>query len=96
MSWGTLVQRLFRGKGSKEEARNRLQMVLVLDRLGLSSEQMEALRKDILETISRHIPIDSERVKIDFVHQHTPAEVVINAPVRRVRPTVEAPKHSAG
>ncbi|MEW6298452.1 MAG: cell division topological specificity factor MinE [Thermodesulfobacteriota bacterium] len=96
MSWGTLVQRLFGGKGSKEEARNRLQMVLVLDRLGLTSEQMEALRKDILETISRHIPIDSERVKIDFVHQHTPAEVVINAPVRRVRPTVEAPKQSAG
>jgi cell division topological specificity factor MinE len=96
MSWGTLVQRFFGGKGSKEEARNRLQMVLVLDRLGLSAEQMEALRKDILETISRHIPIDSERVKIDFVHQQTPAEVVINAPVRRGRTPIEAPKQSAG
>jgi cell division topological specificity factor MinE len=96
MSWGTLVQRFFGGKGSKEEARNRLQMVLVLDRLGLTAEQMEALRKDILETISRHIPIDSERVKIDFVHQHIPAEVVINAPVRRGRPPVEVPKQSAG
>jgi septum formation topological specificity factor MinE len=70
-------------------------MVLVLDRLGLSSEQIEALRKDILGTISRHIAIDSERVKIDFVHQHTPAEVVINAPVRRIRQAAEPPKQPA-
>jgi cell division topological specificity factor len=96
MAWGTLVQRFFGTKGSKEEAKGRLQVVLTYDRLGLSLEQMEALRKDIMETISRHIAIDSERVKIDFLHEHTPAEVVINAPVRRTRPPAEEPKPSAG
>lgn len=95
MTWGTLVQQLFGHKGSKGEAKDRLQIVLVYDRLGLSAEQMEALRKDIMETISRHIAIDAERVKIDLVHQHTPAEVVINAPVRRVRRQAETPKQSA-
>ena len=95
MTWETLVQRLFGSKGSKGEAKDRLQIVLVYDRLGLSAEQMEALRKDIMETISRHIAIDAERVKIDLVHQHTPAEVVINAPVRRVRRQAETPKQSA-
>jgi cell division topological specificity factor len=95
MTWGTLVQQLFGNKGSKGEAKDRLQIVLVYDRLGLSAEQMEALRKDIMETISRHIAIDAERVKIDLVHQHTPAEVVINAPVRRVRRQAETPKQSA-
>jgi cell division topological specificity factor len=96
MAWGTLVQRFFGNKGSKDQAKNRLQIVLVYDRLGLSAEQMEALRKDIMETISRHIAIDSERVKIDFLHQHSPAEVVINAPVRRSRPSAEAPKQPVG
>jgi cell division topological specificity factor len=95
MAWGTLVQWFWGNKGSKGEAKNRLQVVLVYDRLGLSAEQMETLRKDILETISRHIAIDPEGVKIDFQHEHTPAEVVINAPVRRMRAS-EAPKQPAG
>ena len=82
MVW-TLMQRLFGAKGNKGEAKNRLQVVLVYDRLGLSAEQMDALRKDIMETISRHISIDPEGVKIDFQHEHSPAEVVINAPVKR-------------
>lgn len=82
MAW-TLVQKLFGAKGSKGEAKNRLQVVLVYDRLGLSVDQMDALRKDIMETISRHISIDPEGVKIDFQHEHSLPEVVINAPVRR-------------
>jgi septum formation topological specificity factor MinE len=45
---------------------------------------MEALRKDIMETISRHVAIDTDRVKIDFLQQH-PAAVMIEAPVRAKR-----------
>lgn len=81
MAWGALVQRFFGPKGSKDEAKGRLQIVLAYDRLGLSADQMEALRKDIMETISRHVAIDTDRVKIDFLQQH-PAAVMIEAPVR--------------
>lgn len=84
MSWGALVQRFFGNKGSKDEAKGRLQIVLAYDRLGLSADQMEALRKDIMETISRHVAIDTDRVKIDFLQQH-PAAVMIEAPVRPKR-----------
>jgi cell division topological specificity factor len=87
MAWGALVQRFFGTKGSKDEAKGRLQIVLAYDRLGLSADQMEALRKDIMETISRHVVIDTDRVKIDFLQQH-PAAVMIEAPVR--------PKRSVG
>jgi cell division topological specificity factor len=96
MAWGTLVQRFWGNKGSAGQAKDRLQVVLLYDRLGISADQMEALRKDILETISRHIAVDSDRVTIDFLHSHSPAEVVINAPVRRTRPRMEAPKPSVG
>lgn len=94
MSWGTIVQKFFGTKGSKDEAKGRLQIVLAYDRLGLSAEQMEALRKDILEAISRHISIDADRVKVDFLHQQNPAQVVINAPIRRTRQPIEEPKPS--
>ena len=84
MSWGSLVKGFFGAKGSKDEAKGRLQIVLAYDRLGLSADQMEALRKDIMETISRHVAIDTDRVKIDFLQQH-PAAVMIEAPVRPKR-----------
>ena len=96
MSLGTIVQRFFGAKSSsKDEAKGRLQVVLAYDRLGLSPDQMEALRKDIMETISRHITIDADRVKIDFLHQQTPAEMVINAPLRRSRSGTEERKPSS-
>lgn len=96
MAWETL-QRWFGVKGSKGEAKNRLQVVLVYDRLGLTADQMDALRKDIMETISRHISIDPEGMKIDFLHEHSPAQVRIDAPVKR-RAGAEATKQqpSAG
>ncbi len=96
MAWGTFVQRLFGNignKGSAVLAKDRLEVVVMYDRLGLSAQQLEALRKDIMETISRHVAIDSERVKIDFLP--TPAEVTITAPVRRLRTRREAQKQQA-
>jgi cell division topological specificity factor len=77
------MQRWFGSKGNKGEAKNRLQVVLVYDRLGLTGEQIDALRKDIMETISRHISIDPEGVRIDFQHEHIPAQLHIDAPVKR-------------
>jgi cell division topological specificity factor len=88
MSWGGIVQRFFGTRGSKDEAKGRLQIVLAYDRLGLSANQMEALRKDIMETISRHVAIDTDRVKIDFLQQN----VMIEAPVRSRRSGIEEVK----
>ena len=94
MSWGGIVQRFFGTRGSKDEAKGRLRVVLAYDRLGLSADQMEALRKDIMETISRHVAIDTDRVKIDFHHQQHPApgSVMIEAPVRPRRSGIEEGK----
>jgi len=85
MAW-TRIQRWFGGnKGNnRETGKARLQMILQVDRLetlGLTPDKIEAMRKDILETISRYIAIDSDRVKVDVQYEHTPAEVVINAPM---------------
>ncbi len=83
MALNRFIRRLLGSSGSKEQAKHRLLTVLVSDRLGLSPEQMQALRQDILATISRHLPVDSDNVRIDFVHENNPAEVVINAPMRQ-------------
>jgi cell division topological specificity factor len=92
MAWGDLVQRFFGTRGSKDEAKGRLQIVLAYDRLGLSADQMEALRKDIMETISRHVAIEADRVKVEFLQGHHPPAVMIEAPVRRTRPNADEAK----
>jgi cell division topological specificity factor len=94
MAWGTFVQKWFGNKGSATLAKDRLQVVILHDRLGLSATQMEALRKDIMETISRHVVIDAERVKIDFLP--APAEVTITAPLHRNRTPSEPHKQQTG
>jgi cell division topological specificity factor len=89
--WENLVQRFIGGRGSKDEAKDRLKIALMFDRLGISAERMEALRKDILLTISRHVEIDSERVKIDFHDDRTRTALFINAPVKRINPRADGP-----
>ncbi len=97
MMWESLVQRFLGGRGSKDEAKNRLRIALMFDRLGMSAERMEALRQDILMTISRHIEIDSERVKIDFHDDRTRTALFINAPIRRIRSKADpSPSLSGG
>jgi cell division topological specificity factor len=97
MAW-TALQRWFGGHrgNNRETGKARLQMILQVDRLetlGLTPDKIEAMRKDILETISRYIAIDSDRVKVDVQYEHTPAEVVINAPmISRPASVSESPK----
>ena len=92
MMWENLVQRFLGGRGSKDEAKDRLKIALMFDRLGMSAEQMEALRKDILLTISRHVEIDPQGVKIDFHNDRTRTALFISAPVRRTKPRVDEPR----
>ena len=66
MAW-TFVQRLFGTKGSKGEAKNRLQVVLVYDRLGLTAEQLDALRKDMVN-IDSISPDDPRRIQFNAWH----------------------------
>jgi cell division topological specificity factor len=96
MMWENLVQRFLGAKGSKDEAKDRLKIALMFDRLGMSAEQMAALRKDILVTISRHVEIDPERVKIDFHNDRTRTALFINAPVRRIKPRADGSPASEG
>ena len=91
----SLVRRLLGKRLSKEHAKDRLLTILVSDRLGLSSDQMQALRTDILAAINRHLSVDTQNARIDFVQHQTPGEVVINAPVRPKPSTDKPPRSSA-
>ena len=71
-------------------ARRRLQIVLVQDRIGLPQSEMEAMKNDLLEVISKYLIIDKEEVKIEVKSFETSTVLLSSIPVKDiVRP--EAP-----
>ena len=55
-------------KGSGTTAKERLQFILVHDRINLPPERLQAMKAEILEVISKYVSIDSEDVDI-FLEQ---------------------------
>jgi cell division topological specificity factor len=73
---------LFGRKRSAQNAKERLQLVLIHDRTNLSSEELTALKDEILEVISRHVDIDSEAVQIAVEHDGRSQRLVADIPLR--------------
>lgn len=77
----SLKSRIF-GKGpSTVTAKNRLQMVLVQDRSGMSSQEMEMFRKDLLDVIRKYFVIESKSLEVNWERNDEETALVINTPV---------------
>jgi cell division topological specificity factor len=70
------------GKKSAKNAKERLQLVLIHDRTDLSPVVLEALKDDLIQTISRHISIDPDSVRIEFEHEGRSQRLVADIPLR--------------
>lgn len=91
----SLFEKLFGGdrRSSGQTAKDRLQLVLMHDRSDLSPMQLQQLKDEILEVISRYVEFDPERVEIDLTSEDRAsmikAEIPIEGGKRRRRPLVE-------
>jgi cell division topological specificity factor len=75
---------LFGRKKSANNAKERLQLVLIHDRTDLSPTQLESLKDDLIQTISRHIDIDPMAVTINIAHDGRSQRLVADIPLRNV------------
>jgi cell division topological specificity factor len=81
---GSLFDRITGRKRSASSAKERLQLVLIHDRTDMTQPELEALRDDILEVISRHIDIDPDAVRIDVEREGREQRLVADIPLRSV------------
>ena len=81
MTWMERVQQFFGGSGSKTDAKERLLCILADDRLGLTGEQKEELKKDLLAVIRKYVSIDADGFTMEFV-PHPQNEIQMTAPVQ--------------
>jgi cell division topological specificity factor len=92
-----MINFLFGRKKSANNAKERLQLVLIHDRTDLTPVELESLKDDLIETISRHIDIDPTAVKINVAQDGRSQRLVADIPLRTVgRRRGHEPGSSAG
>lgn len=69
-------------KKSAQSAKERLQLVLTHDRTDITPAQLEALKDELIEVISRHIAIEPEAVNIDIAREGREQRLVADIPIK--------------
>ncbi len=62
----TVRKTVTEGVRSKDTARRRLQLVLMHDRLDLSPDMMEQMKREIWEVVSRYMVVEEEFLEFDI------------------------------
>jgi cell division topological specificity factor len=72
----------FGRKRSANNAKERLQLVLIHDRTDLTPAELDALKDDLIQTISRHVDIDPSSVTINLAQEGRSQRLVADIPLR--------------
>ncbi|MFY9739127.1 MAG: cell division topological specificity factor MinE [Candidatus Cybelea sp.] len=78
------LKRLFGQSGSSTTAKERLRLVLMTDHLELSPELIEAMKRDLVDVISRHVEVDRDKIEVNFERQDSALAMLANIPILSV------------
>jgi cell division topological specificity factor len=73
---------LFKRKKSANNAKERLQLVLIHDRTDLTPGQLESLKDELIEVISHYVEIDPSAVTIDLTQEGREQRLLADIPLR--------------
>lgn len=68
---------------SKDIAKERLQFVLIHDRIKLTPEEMESMKDELLEVLNKYIEIDAKKIKMEVDREEGMTALVANFPIKR-------------
>lgn len=67
-------------RGTGQQAKDRLQFVLLHDRLNMSPERMEAMKQEILAVISKYVSVDEQKVDIALQRRDSASLLIAEVP----------------
>jgi cell division topological specificity factor len=81
----SFFDKLLGRKASADNAKERLQLVLIHDRTDLTPAELDSLRDDLVAAISRHVEIDAQAMQIGVEHDGRSQRLVADIPLKAAR-----------
>lgn len=66
---------------SRDVAKERLQLVLVHDRVNISAATLDRMKDELITVISRYVEIDADNVEVTFTQSRHASRLVADIPV---------------
>lgn len=81
----SLLKRVLGGTGgSKNDAKQRLKVLLIHDQVDLTPAQMDQMRDEVVAVIRKYVEIDAQGVEFRLDRGEAGVELAASVPVRRV------------
>ncbi len=78
---GFLERLMGKKQNSANAAKERLKLVLIHDRTDITPGQMENMKNELLQVISKYVNIDPKTVKIDMTQDGREQRLVADIPI---------------
>ncbi len=69
--------------GSSSVAKERLQFILVQDRIKLSPQEMEEMKAELIEVIIKYVEVDKDKIDMDISREDEKMAMVANFPIQK-------------
>ena len=75
-----------RRPASREVAKDRLRLVLMHDRAGISPELMNQMRDEIIQVVSKYMDVEPGEIQLSVTQDREQNILVANIPIQAQRP----------
>lgn len=70
---------------SRNVAKERLRLVLVHDRVGVSPQLLQSLKNDLIQVINNYMEIDEQALEVSLDSSENQVALVANIPVKKMK-----------